>query len=257
MVSNRGDGLTVFVAACSRERMSSKLDRLIVAIKRGETPATRLARDIYKKTVTFNVPVNSMSGTVYNSLYRAHTVSQEAWELLRAKLLYEPMVRARFHRVGKRLQVGRLPYIKGHPKITLGDDVYLGASVTIETGRFVDEPELAIGNHVTIASDVYIMVSKRVTIGDHVSIARGVEISDGDGHHTDLEKRMRDEPLTEDDLAPVTIEDHVWLGRGVRVLKGVTIGRGAIIAAGSVVASDVAPEAMAMGVPARTVRRKS
>lgn len=236
--------------------MSSRLDRLIVAIKRGETPTARFARNLYKKAVTFNVPVNAVSGSVYNSLYRAHTMGQEAWELVRAKLLYEPMVRARFHKVGARLQVGRLPYIKGHPKITIGDDVYLGAGITIETGRFLDEPQLVIGNNVTVASDVYIMVSKRVTIGDHVAIARGVEISDGDGHHTDLEKRMRDEPLTEEDLAPVTIEDHVWLGRGVKVLKGVTIGRGAIIAAGSVVASDVAPEAMAMGVPARTLRRK-
>jgi acetyltransferase-like isoleucine patch superfamily enzyme len=47
----------------------------------------------------------------------------------------------------------------------------------------------------------------------------------------------------------------VWIGRGAHILKGVTIGRGAIVAAGSVVASDVPAGAMAMGVPARIVKR--
>lgn len=235
--------------------MSRRLDQLILTVKRGETPAARLARDLYKRAVTFNVPVNAATAPVYAGLYRGWELSQEAWEVVRAKLLWEPMVRSRFHSVGRNLRLGRLPYIKGHPKITIGDDCYLGAGICIESGRFLDEPELSIGNSVTVATDAYFMVSRRVTIGDHVSIGAHVEISDGDGHHTDLDKRMRDEPLTEQDLAPVTIEDGAWLGRGVRVLKGVTVGRGAIVAAGSVVSSDVPENALAMGVPARTLRR--
>lgn len=233
----------------------SRLDRLIVAIKRGETPATRLARDLYRKALTFDVPVNGLTGPLYNSLYRASELTDEAWELVRSKLLWEPMVRARFHRTGRRLTIARLPRIYGHVRITVGDDVYIGAELTIKAGRYVEQPELIIGNNVTIATACSIWVSKRVEIGNHVSIGGMSEISDGDGHPTDLEKRARGELITEEDLLPVTIKDHAWLGRGVRVLKGVTVGRGAIVAAGSVVASDIPDQTMAMGVPARAVKK--
>ncbi len=235
--------------------MASRLDRLIVAIKRGETPAARMARDLYRRAITFNLPVNALSAPVYAGLYRATELGEEAWELVRAKLVYEPMARARFHKVGERLQLGRLPLVRGHARISIGDDVYLGAGLTIETGRYIDQPELIIGNNVTIATDCYISVSKRVTIGNHVAIASRVEISDGDGHPTDPDARMRGELLSEADLLPITIEDRAWLGRGVRVLKGVTVGEGAIVAAGSTVASDIPPGSLAMGVPARVVKR--
>ena len=56
-------------------------------------------------------------------------------------------------------------------------------------------------------------------------------------------------------LHPLTIEEHVWIGHGSHVLKGVTIGRGAVVAAGSVVTSDVPSGALAMGVPARILRQ--
>lgn len=232
----------------------SLVDRAVLAIKRGDTAAARAARRLYRELCAFNVPLTPVTAPLYAALYRGHDAWQGGRELVLAKLLFEPMLKARCHRVGHGLRLGRLPYIQGHTKITIGDDCYLGAGITIASGRFVDEPELIIGNAVTIASGCYLSVSRRVVIGDQVSIAAGVEISDGDGHPGDLERRLRGESLTADDLQPVVIESHAWLGRGVRVLKGVTVGRGAVVAAGSVVSSDIAPGALAMGVPARTVR---
>jgi acetyltransferase-like isoleucine patch superfamily enzyme len=52
---------------------------------------------------------------------------------------------------------------------------------------------------------------------------------------------------------PVVIEDHVWIGMRAIVMPGVRIGRGAVVAAGSVVTADVAPRAVVFGSPARTV----
>ncbi len=233
----------------------SKLDDLILAIRRGETPATRRARDAYKKITSLSVPINGVTGPMFSALYRMWLAGGEGWELLRAKLLWEPMVRARFHHVGRNLRLGRLPIVRGHAQISIGDDVYMGAFITIESGRFLDEPIFKIGNNVSIASGCFFSVSKRVELGDHVALGADCEISDGDGHHTDLDRRKRDEPLSEAELLPVVLEEGAWLGRGVRVLKGVTIGAGAIVAAGSVVTKDVPAGQLAMGVPARVVPR--
>jgi acetyltransferase-like isoleucine patch superfamily enzyme len=54
--------------------------------------------------------------------------------------------------------------------------------------------------------------------------------------------------------APVTIGDHVWLGTRAIILKGVTIGDGALVAAGAVVTKDVPPKTLVGGVPARVIR---
>jgi acetyltransferase-like isoleucine patch superfamily enzyme len=88
-----------------------------------------------------------------------------------------------------------------------------------------------------------------------VGIAGRVAISDSDGHPADPERRKRGEQMSAEDIKPVTIEDGVWIGRDAHILKGVTIGEGAVVASGSVVASDVPAGALAMGVPARIVKR--
>lgn len=85
---------------------------------------------------------------------------------------------------------------------------------------------------------------ERITIGRDVAIAKGVVIRDCDSHAIDGAR----------DRAPIAIGDHVWLGTGAIVLKGVTIGDGAVVAAGAVVTRDVPPGCVVAGVPARVVR---
>jgi acetyltransferase-like isoleucine patch superfamily enzyme len=232
----------------------SFVEDLILRVKRGDSPATRLAKDAYQRLLAFNLPDTPASRRLFASLYYAHDALQSGSEMLASKLLFEPMVRARFHRVGARLRVAALPYVTGHTRITVGDDCSFG-KFAVTSGRFVDAPELVIGDGCTIGSQVFFSVNKRVTLGNHVGIAGRVAISDSDGHPSDPERRMRGEQMTPDDILPVTIEDHVWIGRDAHILKGVTIGRGAVVASGSVVASDVPPGMLAMGVPARIVKR--
>jgi acetyltransferase-like isoleucine patch superfamily enzyme len=232
----------------------SPIDQLILKIKRAETPTTRLLHDAYRSLQAWNVPETEAVRRLYGSIYYAHDAWTAMTEYLGGKLLYEPMLRARCHHVGARLRLTGLPYLSGHARISIGDDCALGP-FTVLSGRFCDQPELTIGDHCTVGTGAYFSVSKRIRIGNHVSIAKHVSISDGDGHPTDLERRMRDEPLAAEDLGEITIEDYAWIGRDAHVLKGVTIGRGAIVATGSVVASDVPPNSMAMGVPARIIKK--
>jgi maltose O-acetyltransferase len=84
-----------------------------------------------------------------------------------------------------------------------------------------------------------------LSIGDYVSISPGVWILT-DSHD------MHD-PLFREVLAPVTIGNHAWIGSRALILPGVTVGEGAVVAAGAVVTSDVEPYTVVGGVPARPI----
>jgi acetyltransferase-like isoleucine patch superfamily enzyme len=111
--------------------------------------------------------------------------------------------------------------------------------------------------------------TSRVTIGRWCSIASDVEIMPGGNHRTDtvttypIQRRLHARgmappgmPEPDGDVlsADVTIGNDVWIGRGARILGGVTIGDGAVIAGWAVVTRDVPAYAIAVGVPARVVR---
>jgi len=232
------------------------LDQLVLRVKREDGVAASALHDAYRWLIRWNVPDGPLIRRVSQSLFLAHDVMERGGELVAAKLFYEPLVRARFTRVGRRVHVTALPYISGHCKVFVGDDCTL-SKIYVSTGRFCDEPELHIGRGTSMGFAVSFSVNRLVTIGEHVGIASRATIADSDGHPVDLERRLRGELLSGADIKPVTVGDHVWIGRGAHVLKGVTIGKGAVIAAGSVVASDVPAGALAMGVPARVITRPS
>jgi len=89
-----------------------------------------------------------------------------------------------------------------------------------------------------------------VRIGDNVWIAPNVGIYAA-GHPLDVEDRIGGEEYA----FPVTIGDNVWIGGGVTIVGGVTIGKNAVVAAGSVVIRDVPPGTLVAGNPARVIRR--
>lgn len=120
-------------------------------------------------------------------------------------------------------------------------------------------PLLQIGDNVQINDYVHVAVAQSVTIGSRVLIASKVFISDHD-HGCYGGQEGQDSPLTppaERKLrcSPVVIEDDVWIGEFVAVLLGVTIGRGSIIGAHSTVRDDIPPYSIAVGSPARIVKK--
>ncbi|MDE7370423.1 MAG: acyltransferase, partial [Desulfovibrio sp.] len=95
--------------------------------------------------------------------------------------------------------------------------------------------------------------STAVRVGRGVLVAPNCVIVDSDFHAPWPPEARATEPGLERD-APVTIGDHAWLGMQCIVLKGVTIGEGAIVGAGSVVTRDIPPRTLAAGAPARVIR---
>ena len=124
------------------------------------------------------------------------------------------------------------------------------------------------GSILEIGGDTYIGASQivcaeRIAIGSGVLISWGVTIVDHDSHSIDWVNRKDDvrrwykgqKDWTGVKSAPVVISDRAWIGFNATILKGVTIGEGAIIAACSVVTKDVAPYTVVAGNPARLVKQ--
>ncbi|WP_060586152.1 hypothetical protein [Aeromonas schubertii] len=91
-------------------------------------------------------------------------------------------------------------------------------------------------------------------LGDHVRIAGRAFLAGYPGHPLDAEARARGEPDQESQVGDIILEDHVWLATGVMVMAGVRIGRGTVVAAGSVVTRDLPADVVAAGNPARVIR---
>ncbi len=131
---------------------------------------------------------------------------------------------------------------------------------------FVERGLLTIGSHSygVPAIAYYDGDTARVSIGDWTAIARDVEIMPGGNHRIDTVasfplRRRLGMPGYENDGTPwskgdVAIGSDVWIGRGARILGGVAIGHGAVVAAWSVVTRDVDPYTVVAGVPARPIK---
>lgn len=138
---------------------------------------------------------------------------------------------------GRDLHVGKGTRLWAPKRLSIGDCVYIGKQVHIEAN-------CRIGNYCLIANRVAI-----VGRHDHDFTAVGfpVRFSPWVGSQRFPSVHADEEAL---------IEDDVWLGYGTVVLTGVTVGRGSVVAAGSVVTRDIPPYSIAAGVPAKVIGQR-
>lgn len=118
---------------------------------------------------------------------------------------------------------------------------------------FSSSAKIIIGDGVGFNSVSIVARSQTITIGDGTMIGGNCQVMDTDGHPLWPAESRWEYPGTEHD-APVNIGKNVFIGLNVIILKGVTIGDNAVIAAGSVVCKDVPTNALAAGVPAAIVK---
>jgi acetyltransferase-like isoleucine patch superfamily enzyme len=145
-------------------------------------------------------------------------------------------------------------------KIYIGNNTHIRGTLLL----FAHNGSITIGNNCYIGFGTQIWSAKEITIGNDVLISHNCNIIDTNSHEEDyLERKasyikmLKNGHPTENvnvKSTPIIIEDHVWISFNVSVLKGVTIGQGAIIAAGAVVTKDVAPFTIVAGNPAVVVK---
>ncbi len=229
------------------------IEALKLRVRRRETPLYRALYRLARAYQSFRLPVIR---PLHLALYHERAARRSLLATLARALYHEPLLRARCERVGRRLVLTNgLPYIEGHLRIRLGDDVTLDGVSSLMAARVRDDPLLEVGSQVFLGHQLTVSVAERVTIGSHVLVSDRVMIADNDGHPLDPDRRRAGAPVAITGVRPVTIEDDVWIGTRAVILKGVTLGRGSVVAAGAVVTRDVPPYALVAGNPARVVRQ--
>ncbi|HFR3241224.1 TPA: DapH/DapD/GlmU-related protein [Streptococcus suis] len=117
---------------------------------------------------------------------------------------------------------------------------------------------LTFGKNCEIGDSVHIVAHEKVSIGNNVLMASKIFISDTS--HGEYSGEIQDSPLVPPNLRllktkPVIIEDNVWIGENVVILPGVKIGSGSIIGANSVVNQNIAENSIAVGSPAKVIKK--
>nr|WP_276521437.1 acyltransferase [Sphingobacterium siyangense] len=152
-------------------------------------------------------------------------------------------------------------------RVQIGNQCLLGTTIILER----DTSKVKIGDRVYMGNSSIICKSS-VSFGNDILVAWGVVFYDHDSHSLDYRFRDQDVKQTYIDYVnekgnylknknwnvvnslPIVIEDHAWIGAESMILKGVTIGKGAIVGARSVVTKDVPPFTVVAGNPAKVVK---
>jgi maltose O-acetyltransferase len=144
------------------------------------------------------------------------------------------------------------PRIRGTVRLVNSGTLHIGRALTVDGMPLPTKIEVRAGAELRIGSGCYlnygvdIVAGEAIVLGDSVLVGPLVSIVDDDMHQVEPARPRR--------RAPITVGDDVWLGRGVTVLPGATIGDHSVIAAGSVVRGEVPARVVAAGSPAKVLR---
>ncbi|WP_240345232.1 DapH/DapD/GlmU-related protein [Flavobacterium sp. CLA17] len=162
--------------------------------------------------------------------------------------------------IWRNARIIRFPFdLRGKKYISISKGFTTGVGCRLEAYPMNDNKVLYIGENVQMNDYVHITAMSSVKIGNNVLIASKIYISDcihgsyiGDENDSSPLTFPSKRPLSS---KPVVIEDNVWLGEFVSVLPGVTIGKGTIVGANSVVSKDLPPYVIAVGTPAKPIKK--
>src|SRR3569833_909238 len=210
-------------------------DQTMLKIKRGEGPGYRAIGNFLRALLRSNLPVPGLLRPFYRTLYSLHFTIAYGVRWTVNYHYRDPAFRARCQSVGKNLHLWSMPDVTGHTKVYIGDGVNLFGHLGVMSGRIFDNPTLIIRDRADIGHNVQITVNKEVVIEEDVNIASGVRILECDAHPREPDLREKKLPPPPDEIKPVRICRRAWIGQGVYIMKGVTIGEAAVIGANSVV----------------------
>lgn len=194
--------------------------------------------------------VNSLLNILRQGLYRSRLGSMgEGAELAPTALLSYP----------KKIVIGAGCRIADNVVLRANTDadtgIRLGAGVQVHESVLIgaNNGTISIGDRSWLAPFCLVYGNGNVTIGNDVLIAPRVSINTVSHHAERCDVTINEQGIYKD---PVVIEDDVWIGMHAVILQGVTIGHGSIIGAGAVVNRDIPPWSIAVGSPAKVIRRR-
>lgn len=138
-------------------------------------------------------------------------------------------------------------------QLSIGSKCILEHSIYFHyDGIYSEGPSICIGNNVFIGNNTEFNITDKISVGNNCLIGAGCRFVD---HNHGIDKNL----LIRNQLAPkqkIILEEDVWLGCNVVVLKGVFIGEGAVVAAGSVVTKSIPAYEIWGGVPAKFIKMR-
>ena len=137
---------------------------------------------------------------------------------------------------------------------------FCGTDVSVPYNVKIYGSHLQLGNHVHLGEECIFMCAKApIVIGDHVMTGPRVTMISGD-HRIDVVGKYMTDIKNEDKLPendqPIILKGDNWIGANVTILKGVTVGEGAVIAAGALVCEEVPAYSIVGGVPAKVIKTR-
>ena len=184
---------------------------------------------------------------LYAWLFRPHNSFISRRVQLRGKGKFKPANPFYFD-----VLVNRLTWAKGDKSVlSLSEKARFspGKNVRISGGcRLHIDGDFSIGDNTYINPHTIVISNESISIGNSCAISFNCQLMDTDMHDITIDG------FTKPKTAGITIGDNVWIGSQCTILKGVSIGNGAVIAAGSVVTRSIPAGAMAAGVPAKVIK---
>ncbi len=154
-------------------------------------------------------------------------------------------------------------------RIFLGNDIYLGPNCLLIAlsgypGPTMQHPnrqetnqtflsKISIGSRVTSTGQLQVAAMGHITIEDDVMFATNVNITDGFHGYTRIDEPYKYQDITR--IQPITVKRGCWIGQNVVIFPGVTIGEMSIVGANSVVTKSIPDRCIAVGAPARVIKR--
>jgi acetyltransferase-like isoleucine patch superfamily enzyme len=172
--------------------------------------------------------------------------------ILRLRYLWRLKIRNRHIKTNGMVHIGRGAGIycrRGLARMELGRDIWIGAGTHIRC----HEGSMRIGDRVVFGGSDTINAYLDVVIGDDCIFADWIYVTDFDHRYRKLDVRIQDQGIV---CTPVRIEPDCWIGEKVSILRGSVVGKGSVIGAQTVVKGDIPPYSVAVGSPARVVKRR-
>lgn len=153
------------------------------------------------------------------------------------------------------LERGVIIRARGGEGLSLGDSVVIGSYTVLEvcSGLSRNEGAIRIGSRSSMGDYCYVGGAGGVQIGEGVLIGQYVSLHSQNHCFDDLHRPIREQGVTS---IGIDIGDDCWIGAGAKILDGVRIGAGSVVAAGAVVTNSVPPCALVAGVPGRVIRHR-